>query len=95
MFFLHWVEYHSTIASFDLWMFEKTYDVFALIIDFWGNEWQPKHVTIGLFEATKTTRQNLARNLIKLNVSIKFAQVNLQKCIIWPKILGKGKIRIE
>jgi hypothetical protein len=52
-------------------------------------------VTIGLFEATKTTRQNLARNLIKLNVSIKFAQVNLQKCIIWPKILGKGKIRIE
>jgi hypothetical protein len=39
MFFLHWVEYHSTIASFDLWMFEKTYDVFALIIDFWGNEW--------------------------------------------------------
>jgi hypothetical protein len=34
----------------------KVYDVFALIIKFLGNDWHLKHVTIGLFEAIKTTR---------------------------------------
>jgi hypothetical protein len=26
---------------------------------FLGNNWQPKHVSIGLFEVTKTTKQTL------------------------------------
>jgi len=47
----------STTTSFDLWMFKGTYDVFALVTIFLNNDWQPKHVTIGLFEATKTTSQ--------------------------------------
>jgi hypothetical protein len=31
-----------------------------------SNDWQPKYVTIGLFEATKTTSQTLAKSLTKL-----------------------------
>jgi hypothetical protein len=32
------VECHSTTASFDLWMSKKTYDVFALVINFLGSD---------------------------------------------------------
>ncbi len=57
--------YFST-TSFDLWMFKGAYDVFALVIKFLNSDWQPKHVTLGLFEATKTSRQTLAKSLIEL-----------------------------
>jgi len=30
---------HFTIASFDLWMSKGACDVFALVINFWGNDW--------------------------------------------------------
>ncbi len=47
-------------------MSKGAYDVFALVISFLGNDWQPKHMTIGLFEATKNIGQALAKNLTKL-----------------------------
>jgi len=52
----------SSIASFDLWMSKGTYDIFALVIKFLDENWQPKKVTISLFEAS----QALTRNLKKL-----------------------------
>jgi hypothetical protein len=45
-------------SSFDLWMFKGAYDVFALVINFLCSDWQPKHVTIGLFEAKEIIGQN-------------------------------------
>jgi hypothetical protein len=56
----------STTTSLDLWMSKGAYDVFALVINFLNNDWQPKHVTIGLFEMTKIIDQALARSLTKL-----------------------------
>jgi hypothetical protein len=50
------------IANYDFWMFKKAYDVFALVINFLGNDWL-KHVTIGLFESKIITGHALARNL--------------------------------
>jgi hypothetical protein len=47
------IECHFAIASFDTWMSKGTYDVFTLVIKFLGSDWQPKHVTIGLFKAKK------------------------------------------
>ncbi len=47
-------------------MSKGAYDVFILVINFLGSDWQPKHVTIGLFEAITTTRQALVWNLIEL-----------------------------
>ncbi len=62
-----------------------------------------KHIAISLFEASKTLKQTLARNLQDFlkacqyeiveervskglkYISIKFAQVDLQKCITWLK----------
>jgi hypothetical protein len=36
------------------------------VITFRNNDWQPKHVTIGLFETIKTIGQALAKSLTKL-----------------------------
>jgi len=47
------IECHVAIVSFDMWMSKGAYDVFTLVIKFLGSDWQPKHVTIGLFEAKK------------------------------------------
>ncbi len=53
-------------TSFDLWLSKGAYDVFALMINFLNSDWQPKHVTIGLFEAIKIIGQALARSQTKL-----------------------------
>jgi hypothetical protein len=47
-------------------MSKEAYDVFALVINFLNNDWQLKHITIGLFEATRTTSQTLAKSLTNL-----------------------------
>ncbi len=56
----------STITSFDLWMSKGVHDIFVLIINVLGSNWQPKQITIGLFETTRTIKQALANNLTKL-----------------------------
>jgi hypothetical protein len=40
--------------------------VFALVINFLGKDWQPKHVTIGLFKMIETIGQALVKSLIDL-----------------------------
>jgi hypothetical protein len=41
-------------------MNKGVFDTFALVINFLTLDWEPKHVTLGLFEAKGTTRVNLA-----------------------------------
>jgi hypothetical protein len=41
-------------TSFDLWMSKGAHDVFALVINFLNEEWQPQHIIIRLFEANET-----------------------------------------
>jgi hypothetical protein len=43
----------STTTNFDLWISKGAHDIFALVINFLGCDWQPKHVTIGLFGQQK------------------------------------------
>jgi hypothetical protein len=47
-------------------MFKKTHDIFTFVVIFLDVNWQPKQVTIGLFETIETTRQALAINLNNL-----------------------------
>jgi hypothetical protein len=54
-----------------------TYDIFALGIKFFGRNWQPKHIIVGLFEAMDTSDQALAKDLIEL-----LRKYNLKKKII-------------
>ncbi len=59
-------ECHSTTTSFDLWMSIGGHDIFVLVIKFLGVDWQPKHITLGLFELIDISGQTLANNLTKL-----------------------------
>ncbi len=38
--------------TFDLWMSKGAHDVFAMVVNFLSINSKPKHVTIGLFEAS-------------------------------------------
>jgi hypothetical protein len=57
---------HSTTSSYDLWMSKAGHDVFALVINFLGVDWQPKHITLGLSKPIDNSGQTLAKNLTKL-----------------------------
>jgi hypothetical protein len=56
----------STTTCFDLWMSKSADDIFALVINFLDENWQPKKVTISLFEVLETMGQALAKNLKEL-----------------------------
>jgi hypothetical protein len=45
----------SATTSFDLWMSKRAHDFFALIVQFLGLDWMPKHVAIRLFETIETS----------------------------------------
>ncbi len=47
------------IVTFDLWMNKGAFDNFSFMINFLTLDWEPKHVTMGLFDAKHTTRINL------------------------------------
>jgi hypothetical protein len=47
-------------------MSKGAYDIFALVIKFLGVDWQPKHIAVGLLEASNTSRHALAKGLTKL-----------------------------
>jgi hypothetical protein len=47
-------------------MSKGAHGIFALVVNFLDANWQPKQVTIGLFETTKTIGQALAINLNNL-----------------------------
>jgi len=64
--FLALVECHFITTNFGFWISKRAYDVFTLIINFLGSDWQPKYVTIGLFEAKETIGQAFVKNLTNL-----------------------------
>jgi hypothetical protein len=45
-------------------MSKGAHNVFALVISFLNEEWQPQHITIGLFEANEIIGQTLARHYL-------------------------------
>ncbi len=53
-------------TSFDLWMSKGAYDIHALVINYLGFDWQPKHIAIGFFQASYTSSHALAKDLTKL-----------------------------
>jgi hypothetical protein len=59
-------KHHYTITSFDLWVSKVKHDIFALVTNFLIVDWQSKHITLGLFEATNINGQTLAKNLTDL-----------------------------
>jgi hypothetical protein len=54
--FISLTSYVHVITSFNLWMFKKAHDICTLVVNLFGENWVPKHITIGLFEAFETSR---------------------------------------
>ncbi len=54
-------KYFYIIARFDLWM-SKAHDVFITVVIFWGEDWMPKQIIIGLFQIFETLGQALAKS---------------------------------
>ncbi len=52
-----------TTFTFDLWMSKRVHDIFAIVINFLSNDWEAKHVIIGLFELTYTSGAPMALKL--------------------------------
>ncbi len=48
------VECLTATCTFDLWMSKGAHDVFAMVVNFLSISLEPKHVTVGLFEASNT-----------------------------------------
>jgi hypothetical protein len=46
-------------------MLKVGHDIFALVINCLGDDWQPKHITLGVFELTNTTALTLVKTLTK------------------------------
>jgi hypothetical protein len=47
-------------------MSNGTHDIFALVVYFLERDWVLRHITIGLFKASETSRHELATNLKNL-----------------------------
>jgi hypothetical protein len=43
------------IRTFDLWMLKGVHDIFVAIVNFISNNYETKHVTIGLFKVMNTS----------------------------------------
>ncbi len=43
------IKCHFPTTSFDLWMSKARHDIFALVINFLRDDWQPKHINLGVF----------------------------------------------
>jgi hypothetical protein len=72
------VERNFATTSFDFWISKGAVDIFALVINFLGIDWQPKHVTLGLFEFTNIDGKTLIKNLIEL-----FEKCNSKKRLLF------------
>jgi hypothetical protein len=44
--------YVSSTCTFDLYIKKRTHDVFFMVVNFISKNWEPMHVTIGLFETS-------------------------------------------
>jgi hypothetical protein len=49
--FISLTNYVHVITSFNLWKSKKAHDICTLVVNLFGGNWVPKHITIGLFEA--------------------------------------------
>jgi len=50
-------------CTFDLWMFIQVHNVFTVVINFVSSNWEPKHMSINLFEAIEISGVAMAPKL--------------------------------
>jgi len=77
--------------TFDLWMSRVGFDTFALVVNFIDDCWEPRHLTVGLFEVHDTSGVALAE-IVKLLLD----EFQLTKKILaWVKDEGSNLTTLE
>ncbi len=61
-----------TRVTFDLWMSQSGFDIFALVMNFINDAWVPKHVNNGIFEAPNIANVVLAEIVKPLLAKFQF-----------------------
>jgi hypothetical protein len=49
-------------TTFDLWMSCGGFDIFALVVNYINNKWEPCRIIIGIFKVHQTSRTIMAYN---------------------------------
>jgi hypothetical protein len=85
------------ICAFDLWMSKGARNIFVVIVNFLSTNWEPKHITIGLFDANDMNSVTMAMKLkhildkfafmLKIVAYVKDEGSNLQTCVQTLKVL--------
>jgi hypothetical protein len=76
----------TCITSFDLWMSCVRHDIFAMVVSFLNDSWEPNHVTMGIFDIQNTACATMA-NQVKVLLN-SFGLFN--KVIIYVKDEGSN-----
>ena len=77
--------------TFDLWMSRAGFDTFALVVNFIDDCWEPRHVTVGLFEAHDTSGVAIAEIVKPLLDEFQLTK----KIIAWVKDEGSNLTTLE
>ncbi len=75
-------------TSFDLWMSKGTHHISALVKIFLKVNWQPCHITIGLFEANENYKTSWGK---KNNCIVGWIWIKKKNCCLCLKWRGKLK----
>ena len=77
--------------TFDLWMSRAGFDTFALVVNFIHDCWEPRHVTVGLFEAHDTSGVALVELIKPLLDEFQLTK----KIFAWVKHEGSNLTTLE
>jgi hypothetical protein len=53
------------IAIFYLWMSHARHDIFAMVVIFINDVWEPIHVTMGIFEMHNTLNATMVAHILR------------------------------
>lgn len=66
--------YVLSMCTFDLWTSKRPHNVFGVIVNFMLKNWEPKHITISLFQASYTINATMAFQFLQLLTSFSYLE---------------------
>jgi ribulose 1,5-bisphosphate synthetase/thiazole synthase len=66
--------YVLSMCTFDLWTSKGPHNVFGVIVNFMLMNWEPKHITISLFQASYTINATMAFQFLQLLTSFSYLE---------------------
>ena len=72
----------ATIAViFNPWISHTGVNTYCLVVNFIDSDWEPRHITVGIFKASNTARATLAIIVKKLSKAYQYSTDDTKVCI--------------